>query len=71
MAESEVALLRARIERECEALSLLARGAMLMGGHTHISSRYQRLGEYQEQLDKLVGSEEAVTIICDIYNETI
>lgn len=68
MSESEIARIRAHIESECEVLSVLVRGFAVVARHEAIASRYQRLGVYQAQLERLVGSEEAVRVLCETYD---
>lgn len=71
MSESEVARLRAHIECECEALSLLVQGFAVVARHETIANRYQRLGAYQVQLERLVGSEEAIRVLSEAYNASM
>lgn len=71
MSESEVARTRAQIECECEALRLLMRGFAVVASHETITSHYQRLGRYETQLEQVVGSEEAMRVLCEIYNKYV
>lgn len=71
MSESEVARTRAQIERECEALRLLMQGFAAVASHETITGHYQRLGEYQTRLEQAVGSEEAMQVLCEIYNNYV
>jgi hypothetical protein len=71
MSESEVARTRAKIERECEALRLLMQGFATVASHETITGHYQRLGEYQTRLEQVVGSEEAMHVLCEIYNKYV
>ena len=59
--QSEVALLRARIDLEVEALQRIKSGFARCASHEIISHRYTQLGSLCEQLGQHVGSSEAYT----------
>jgi hypothetical protein len=67
MPESEVARLKEQIERECQAMQLGFSGYAAVGRHEIIANRYKALGKYMEQLDALVGEEEATNIVAETY----
>jgi hypothetical protein len=64
--ESEIALLRRRIEQECAALRLALDGFAVSASHEAIMARYDRLGSCQEELEKLIGPT-ANEIVCEVY----
>ncbi len=65
--ESEIALLKQRIEQECQALRLALSGFAEGASHQAIMARYERLGTCQAELEKLIGPG-AEEIVCDLYN---
>jgi hypothetical protein len=65
--ESEVAQLKWSIEQECRALRLVMDGFAIGASHQAISARYERLGVYQEELEKLIGPQ-AEELLCEMYN---
>jgi hypothetical protein len=71
MSQSEVARMRERIERECEALSLLFGGFAVTASHEIIAHRYKQLDQSHQDLSALVGEEEATAITYTIYNEVV
>ena len=64
--ESEIALLRKRIEQECAALRLALEGFAVSASHEAISARYDRLGVCQSELEKLIGPK-AHEIVWEVY----
>lgn len=68
--ESEIAQIKQNIELECVALRLAMDGFAAGASHQSITARYQRLGIFQTQLEKLVGSQ-AEEIVCEMYNHTM
>ena len=46
-------------------------GFAVVASHETITSHYQRLGEYQTRLEQVVGSEEAMQVLCEIYNKYV
>ena len=64
--ESEVTLLRRRIEQECAALRLALDGFAVSASHEAITARYDRLGACQNELEQLIGPR-ASEIICEVY----
>lgn len=65
--ESEVALLKQRIEQECQALRRALYGFADCASHQAIMARYARLGVCQAELEKLIGPI-AEEIVCELYN---
>jgi hypothetical protein len=65
--QSEVATLRARLDRECEAYSLFCNGFAITANHIAITKRMQafslRVREIQTALIPLVGEKEATKTI--------
>jgi hypothetical protein len=64
--ESEVALIRRRIEQECAALRLALDGFAVSASHDAIMARYDRLGACQEELEQLIGPQ-ASEVVCEVY----
>ena len=64
--ESEIALIRQRIEQECAALRLAMDGFAVSASHDAIMARYDRLGACQQELERLVGPQ-ANEIVCEVY----
>lgn len=64
--ESEIALLRKRIEQECAALRLALDGFAVCASHEAITARYDRLGTYQAELEQLIGPQ-ANEVVCEVY----
>ena len=64
---SEIARLRRQIELECEAMRLALEGFASVASHQIIEQRYNRLGQFQADLEKHVGKEEAKSIVVEIY----
>ena len=71
MAQSEVALLMQQIELECQSLKLALEGYAVVSNHEAINHRYNALGAYQEQLQSLVGEQEAARVVFETYHEVI
>ncbi len=69
MSASEVARLRAQIERECEAswqaLYGLAAG---LAQHEFISARMQQMDACHQRLGELLGEEQATALLCETFN---
>ena len=69
---SDIARVRRQIEEEMEAmqrgLNGLASGA---ARHDFIQARMRTIGDQQGHLEKLVGKNDAVNIVCDLYIHTI
>jgi len=72
MAYSEVALLKEKIRLEYEAmkqgLSGLASGT---AQHEFIDARMHRVDKYHEQLEQIVGEEEATQTVVELYTQII
>jgi len=60
---SEIARIRQQIELECTAMKLALIGFRTTASHDMINAAYDRLGEHQDQLGKLVGEQEAIRVI--------
>lgn len=67
--QSEVARLRAQIEQEYAAcvwaLSGLAAG---LAQHHFIQCRFRQMDRTHRSLTKLLGEEEATTILCEVFD---
>jgi hypothetical protein len=65
--QSEVAALRARLDRECEAYSLFCNGFAITASHTAITKRMEAfsmsMGKIQTALVAFIGEKEATKII--------
>ncbi len=68
---SEIARLRRQIELECEAMRLALDGYATVASHQLIEQRYNSLGQYQNDLEKHVGKEEAKRIVVEIYTNVV
>lgn len=68
--ESEVAHIRQRIAQECEALRLAMEGFAVGASHQTIMARYERIGKYQIELEKLIGPR-AEEMVCEMYNRLL
>lgn len=69
--KSEVARLRERIEQECQAMRAGLTGYATVSNHDAINHRYDAIGDYQQRLEPLVGTEEAARMTIEIYRETM
>ena len=73
--QSEVATLRARLDRECEAYSLFCNGFAMTASHTAITKRMEamslRVGEIQAALGALIGEKEATESIGNALQEKV
>ena len=69
MSKSEIADLRAQLEREHEAsvwaLTGLASGTAL---HAFITARFRNMDVYHKRLSELVGEEQATDVLCEIFD---
>ncbi len=68
--KSAIAQLRAQIEAECQVIQnmrLFSAGA----SHEAIRQRYQCLASYHNQLELIIGDEQATTTIVDIYDNVV
>ncbi|GER88638.1 hypothetical protein KDW_28000 [Dictyobacter vulcani] len=68
---SEVALLRQRIEMECEAMRQAMQGFRATASHDIINHQYSAIGGLQERLADLVGEREAAMIAVEAYIQII
>lgn len=69
--KSEVAHLRQQIELACGAMNQLMSGYAITARHDIINHRYSVLSNYQDQLEPLVGEQEAMDIIIETYNRVV
>lgn len=68
---SEVARLRKQIEMECEAMRQALEGFAAVASHQVIEQRYNSLAQYQADLERHVGKEEANNIVVEIYAKVV
>lgn len=68
---SEVARVRRQIELECEAMRLALNGYAAVAAHTIIEQKYNALGKHQDELEQLVGKDEAKRIVVETYMKVI
>jgi hypothetical protein len=68
---SEIARLRKQIELECESMRLALYGYAVVASHEAIEQKYKALGRHQEALERLVGKEEANTIVVETYTRVV
>ncbi len=68
---SEVARLRRQIELECQSMRLALYGYANVASHEVIERKYKILGKHLEALDKLVGAEEADSIVTETYTRVV
>ena len=60
---SEVKRLMEQIELECQAMQLALHGYAVVASHEVIGHRYDAIGQYQVELEKHVGKEEANRLV--------
>lgn len=68
---SEVARLRAQIEAEHQSCVLALKG--LSSGnlqHAFISSRMRHMDQSYQELENIIGEEQATDILCEVFNTT-
>ena len=68
---SEVARLRRQIELECESMRLALSGYAVVASHQVIEQKYNALGKCQEELEQLVGEEDANRIVVETYAKVV
>ncbi|GHO82388.1 hypothetical protein [Dictyobacter formicarum] len=68
---SEIALLRRKIEMECEAMRQAMSGFKITASHDIINHQYTSIGDIQAQLAAIVGEQEAAQITVEIYIQAI
>jgi hypothetical protein len=61
--KSEVSRLRAQLDAECEAANRAMYGFAEVAKHAFITARMERVGEIHDQLQGLVGEQEAVEML--------
>jgi uncharacterized coiled-coil protein SlyX len=71
MGESEIVRLRRLIELECQSMEQGLTGYAVTARHDIISHRYNRIDEYQKQLERLIGKAQAKKAILEIYMYTV
>lgn len=69
--KSEIARLREQIELACNAMNQMQFGYAISARHDIINHKYNVLSSYQEQLEPLVGEQEAMEIIIETYNKIV
>jgi hypothetical protein len=73
--QSEVAALKARLDRECEAYRFFLNGFAVMASHRAITKRMESFSvavtEIKRGLLPLLGEEEATTIIGKAFQEKL
>jgi hypothetical protein len=67
--QSEVALLRARIDQEVEALQHVRHGFAQTASHEIISHHYRIIDVCFEELAAHLGEEAAIEAVCERINE--
>ena len=69
MNQSEVARLREQIELQLQAMQQGLRGfAAGNARHAFIQARMQRIGEYQDDLTRQIGEQEADQVLWSLYS---
>jgi len=68
---SEVARLRMRIARECEAMHRGLSGVAMVARHAFINEWYAALEASWQRLEELIGAEQASTLVCQTYFQMI
>ena len=68
---SEVARLRRQIELECESMRLALSGYAVVASHQFIEQKYNALGKCQEELEQLVGTEDANRMVVETYAKVV
>jgi hypothetical protein len=68
---SEVSKLREQIETVCYAMNQMLSGYAVTARHDIINHKYNTLGTYQEELETLVGEQEALEIVIETYNRVV
>ncbi len=73
--QSQVAVLKERLDRECEAYNLFCNGFAITASHSAITKRMQAfggtVGEIQTALVPLIGNEQATQIIGETLQEKV
>ncbi len=67
MSQSEVMRIRRQIELECESIRLAMTGYAMVASHEVINRKYEQIGRCQDQLEALVGQEQATLIMAETY----
>jgi len=67
VAESEVMRLLEELELRCQAACLGMHGYARVARHEIIASRFEAIGQCQDELEKLIGSEEANKTVALTY----
>ena len=68
---SEVARLREQIETVCGAMNQMLYGYAMTARHDIINHRYNTLGSYQDELESMIGEEQALDIVIETYNRVV
>ena len=69
--QSEVKRLRQQIELTCESMNRGLAGYAVSARHDIIQSKYRKLEMYHIALERLVGEENALSIMTETYNKVI
>jgi hypothetical protein len=68
---SELAQLMQQIELECQSIRSALEGYAVVSNHEAINHKYDALGGYQEQLQALVGEQEAGRVVFEAYQKAV
>ena len=71
MAESEVVRLMQELEVRCQAACLGMHGYAKVAKHEVIANRFEAIGQCQDELEKLVGPEEANRTVVLTYMRVV
>ena len=70
--QSEVVRLREQIAAECEAMNQALYGfASGSAAHTFIAARLHRVDVCYHQLEEYVGEQEAIHMVCELYDKAM
>ncbi len=69
--KSEVARIRERIERECEAIHRVFEEPAIVASHASIEARYRNLHGLTKELEPHVGEQEATSILVEVYHKVV
>jgi hypothetical protein len=71
MSGSEVAQLLWQIEMETQAAQLAMNGYAAVAKHQFINHRYDAIGKYHEELQAIVGKQQAFTLMISAYEKSL
>jgi predicted DNA-binding protein YlxM (UPF0122 family) len=69
--QSEIARLKDQIEIVCRAMNQMLYGYARTACHDIINHKYNALETYHEQLEILVGEQQALEIVIETYNRVV